>query len=209
MVSASFEVAGGDGFPRLVGACGLLGERGDAVAERVGGVVVGQVGLCCGLGEEFGDVCPGLAEGGEAGGEDGQAGVAGHLWCGIGDAGCPFADAGLCGLEPKVEAALGVVFGGRVGGRPGGPQVGVGDGVGGAPDFDPGEGVGCWLLDERGGPSGRRLIWGSVPLDAFGQLGDERPSGGEVAAPLGFRQHLVGNRWQPGEWAVPVLRSGS
>jgi hypothetical protein len=49
----------------------LLGEGGDAVGEGVGGVVVGQVTLPGGGGEQFGDVWPGVAEVGEAGGEDG------------------------------------------------------------------------------------------------------------------------------------------
>ena len=64
-----------------------FGEGGDAVAEGIGGVVVGQGALAGRLMEERVAVAVLVVEVGEAGGEDGEAWVAGDGGRGFGDLG--------------------------------------------------------------------------------------------------------------------------
>jgi len=71
VVSAAGEVAGREGFPGLFIAGRRLGEFGDAVAEGVGGVIIGQMAQACSLREELLDVVAGVAEAGELRGQDG------------------------------------------------------------------------------------------------------------------------------------------
>lgn len=113
---------GGDGLPDpALGFTSGLDQPGDSVGESVRGVVVRQRALSGGPLQEVGCVVASAGEPGEARGEDGQARIAGGGWRGLGDAGCPFTDAGLRVFELVVKVTLMAPFGGAAAGGPGGP----------------------------------------------------------------------------------------
>jgi hypothetical protein len=102
-----------DGFPAAGSGSHALGEVGDAVAEGVGGVVVGQRGLACRAVQDPFSVVAGLVQGGQLGGKDGQARITGEGGHGVDEARDPVPDAGFGDFELVVELALGLPFGRR------------------------------------------------------------------------------------------------
>jgi hypothetical protein len=116
--------------------CHGFGEVGDPVAEGVGRVVIRQRALLSGPLQDAVGVVTGLVEGGQLHRQAGQSRVSGEGRDRLDDVWGPFPDAGFGDLEPRVEVALGLVFCWCPADGSGGSEVGVGDGVGGAPESD-------------------------------------------------------------------------
>ncbi len=116
---------------------------------------------------------------GETGGEDGQVWVAGGGWCGVGDAGCPFTDAGLRVFELVVEVTLGAPLGGAAAGGSGGSQVVVGDVAGGPPHLDVGDQFGVEAGELLGPPRSVLDTVGCL-VDFFAELAGEAVARAEV-----------------------------
>jgi len=96
----------------------VLIEVGDAIAECLGGVVVGQMAHARSDVQDAYGVGSGRGEGGQLCGEEGQARVSGEVVCRFDDARGPFPDSGLRRFQPVFEVALGGAFGRGVAGWP-------------------------------------------------------------------------------------------
>lgn len=169
-----------------------FGEGVDAVGEGVGGVVVGQVALADGGVEERVAVAVLVVEVGEAGGEDGEAWVAGDLGRSFGDLGQPFADAGLGGFELPVQVTLVAGLGRGAAGGSGGFEVGVGYAVRSAPQLD----VGDQPEVEAGevfGPAGVGVGRPGAGMYLLAEFAGEAVAGGQVGLPVGVVEELGGD----------------